>query len=80
MMRTQLLIAALLCSLISAALAQQDPDSGSQAEKAAAATETEAATEPAVEIDDNAESVTPSTYQASEQISDDLSVSFPVDI
>jgi hypothetical protein len=72
-MRFMRLSVILLCMLMPAAMAQ---DETADAEVADASADTE--TTP--EIDETAEPASPGKYQASEQISDDLSVSFPVDI
>ncbi|CAA0091046.1 Uncharacterised protein [Halioglobus japonicus] len=55
------------------------PDSGS-GEKSAATQQTPAATEPAPGGSPGTSNSSPFDYRASEQISEDLPVSFPVDI
>ncbi len=70
------LLSALLCGLLAVqqpALAQQSPDDETEQESGSTAAEPEPPEEPPENND-------PFDYEASEEISEDLSVSFPVDI
>ncbi len=69
------LIVALLGGLLAVPLLAQD-----QQEEPSTATAVEDTAADVPELDTETEPVSPGNYQASEQISDDLSVSFPVDI
>ena len=69
------LILALLGGLLAFPLLAQD-----QQQEPSAPEGVEVPAEDPVELDTESEPVSPGNYQASEQISDDLSVSFPVDI
>jgi hypothetical protein len=75
-MHRVLLFVILLCNLASPVMAQQQTEPAAETEVNESVPDSKAVPE----IDIAAEPVTPGKYEASEQISDDLSVSFPVDI
>ena len=74
--RTGLLLAAL--AFAAGGVAAQSPAEDPEGEVRESAAPAERADEPAIEPDQSADS--PLDYESSEQISEDLSVSFPVDI